>query len=265
MESEILKILNDPKIKLQTAAIYLGNHEGRSVFKEVSAIRQSFNIFSDNYRTFNKTTKKYYSNRLGLVDYKRWHYQRIVTKDIFNLISSGFAYLEHYDKSRSYLNEPLFAFLKELRNFITHHQALPLLSTFKSKSVDADNDVERRVETEQFETFEPEKFQVYLEKQIIKYSKREGLKLALNYLTQHKDKIQLNQIFQDFNQELEKTHHLSMLSYVDSKRSILEEFYVKVHEIHKKLKEFGIKPKHPISPAQLRYLNWLLLKSKGLC
>ena len=41
---------------------------------------------------------------------------------------------------KQYLKDPLLCFIKELRNFISHHQVLPIVSKFKSTIINSNSD-----------------------------------------------------------------------------------------------------------------------------
>jgi len=77
---------------------------GFAVFKNISALRISYSIYYENYRTIKRSFKTYYSdeNLINQNSVKRWRKQRIIIKDFHNLVTSAQSYVEYIKTGKNH-------------------------------------------------------------------------------------------------------------------------------------------------------------------
>jgi len=244
---------------------------GFDALREIRTFRTSFSIYSGNYRVLAKTLKRYYANTKihSENSVKRWRKQRIVVKDIHNLISSAHSYVEHISEKKSskssknkipaeFENHPLYHFIRALRNFLIHNEALQLISRKEYSHTE-----NGEVSILQYESMNKESFKSYLETST-KNSHNTYDKLAIQYLQQLPDKINLNTIMEEFHDLICSFHKGFILTYVSENKDDLHNLYSEIMELHKDAESNGLTQGHPITKAQLRHLHLLLKKSDKL-
>lgn len=238
---------------------------------KINSYRSSYFIYYQNYRSFKRTIEAFYNSglfrRKSLV--KRWKDQHYIARDIFNLISSGIAYVDHskveYEEkvNEVFMDNDLFHFIRALRNFIIHEESLILTSVRGKKLIESGG-----VLSYQFESVDKAYFSSVL-KRNIESKKKKGAKFeyderALRFWSSLPKKANLNIVFDDFNEIISNYHCWLVLTHVDSNRIDLEYLYNRIKTFHQDSLLNGMSTSMPITPVQLRYLKYLLYLSKNI-
>lgn len=242
---------------------------GFTIIRKIWTFRTSFSIYAENYRVLTKTLNKYYENtnihRENSVN--RWRIQRTIIKDIHNLISSAKSYIEHISKmnssqsfqqkiSKEFEKNPLYHFIRSLRNFLMHEEPLPLISEIEFSRLETG-----QVETSQFESMDKKSFKNFLKRRTNNGQNSQDA-MAMNYLEHLPDKFNLNTILQEHNKLLCSFHEWSILTYVKENNTILNSLSTEIEKIHQDAFKNNLTQDHPMTKGQLRHLNFLLFKSQ---
>lgn len=247
---------------------------GFSVFKNISSIRISFSIYYENYRTLKKSFETYYSdeNLITQNSVKRWRKQRIIIKDFHNLVASAQSYVDYIKTSKNQVllseiiqhqldkqifKSPQYQFIRALRNFLIHHQILPLISI--KSLMRGENGVNKSL---RFESIDRQIFEDYLNERI-KDPKKTQDRAAKAFLDSKIDKVNLNEIVEESMNLFRSFHHWLVIQIVNENYNSLHDFSKNVSENHKFALKFKLNKSIPITFSQEKYLNYLLRKAKG--
>jgi hypothetical protein len=237
---------------------------------EIRKIRTSFFIYSENHLDLKRTLKQYYSNPNILTENSiiRWRAQRVIIKDVHNVISSSISFIDRIYKNKKDFpktvenelilkikQEPLYNLIRALRNYLIHIEPISLVSK-KHHTIHTSGNIE----IFQYESMNKDSFINYL-KDRAKNDKNEWDKKALEYLKNLPDKINLNKLIQDFDILISSFHKWLIMIYTNENRAYLQDLKKEVTAIHYEASSKGFNKDLPITKAQLRHLNLLLTKS----
>lgn len=244
---------------------------GFDILQKIRIFRTSFSVYSENYRVLTKTLKQYYSNERILLENSvtRWRKQRIVVKDIHNVISSAKSYVDHISKMDSsetvrqkikaeFERNPLYHFIRALRNFLLHKEPLSLVSRIEHSRLKTG-----QIKSLQYESMNKASFTNYLTQRTSNGQNTHDT-MAIQYLQQLPDKINLNTVMREFNDLLCSFHNWFILIYVTENNADLQNLCSEIKELHQDAATNGLTQDYPITKGQLRHLNILLKKSDKL-
>jgi hypothetical protein len=245
---------------------------GFKTLRILNSIRTSFTIYSENYRTLSKTLNDFYSSSNIISDnsVKRWRRQRIIVKDIHNLVSAAFSYVDHTKKKdcfkivktridEDFEQNQLYNFIRALRNFLIHQEPLYLISRQENYRIETGD-----ILSKQYESMKNDSFEGYLSNSFINSKgKNTKDKMALDYLRSLPGYINLNTIFADYNSHITTFHHWFLLSLVYEQKDELITFLNNIDGLHKYALDSKLNPEYPITKEQVRHLKLLLSKCEN--
>lgn len=221
-----------------------------STFQDLLNLKMPYFIYRQNYIKLRKSLNEYYShpNILELSSIKRFRRQRMLIKDFHNVLASARVLAEFIDED--YLQDEFHCFMKELRNYIFHISHLPLISKWTSG----------RNLPVRYESIQREKFELYLNNQIEEHPKWKGLRLAINFLVRIEDSINLNEIFEQYNQKLIILNEVCLINYLKNNSEELAMLISSTEQVQLIFDELGARNSSPITRPRLRYLKYVLNK-----
>jgi hypothetical protein len=247
--------------------------KGFNVYKYLSIIRIAVSVYYENYQSFKKSTQEFYfhENLINENSIKRWRRQKLIIKDVHNLISSAQSYFDYLNgiESQSFIPElkirqineelntkPICQFVRSLRNFIIHNQILPLISVkaYPNK-LDVNNDFVR------YESIDKRLFDNYLSDRILN-PKNIKDKIAKDYLDNMPPKINLNIILEEFTTYIKGFHQSIVIQIVTGNKDSLVDFLNKVHETHRHAEKYNLNKSIPVTQSQERHLKYLIYKTE---
>lgn len=222
--------------------------DGFLKFKELKEFKISFFLYRKNYIELNKCIREYYSSpdNLHTNSMKRWYRQQNLIRNFHNVLFSARVLVEKHWMD-DVLKDSFHCFMKELRNFITHQNYLPLTSRIKLNT---------EIEL-QFETIQIAEFNDYLKTQIAKYPKRCGLKLAQEYLKNIEGELNLNELLADYNQKLNRRYRAHIKNHLLQNSESFNNLITRFDEF---TLDNSFTPTAPLTKPQIRYLRWNLRK-----
>lgn len=244
------------------------NSSGFYALLELNTIRTSYFIFSENYRNYSKTLKCYYSVSSNILNnsVKRWHRQKNVIKDIHNVVSSAKSYVDHLKqiectaiakkRVHEFEREPLFNFIRALRNFLVHREPLYLSSRIENHTIKGE------ISTLQYESFKKQTFEAYLEMRSVE-AKKSYDRMALEYLKNLPEIINLNLIFSELKDLLSNLHSWFVLNYVNANRLSFKAILAEIDNLNNEATKNKLAKMHPITQGQYRYILHLLCKAEN--
>lgn len=221
---------------------------GYLCFKTIQTFRNSFFIYKHNYISWKKALIEYYSDEHNSTSnsVKRYFRQRVLITKIHNVLSSSTTFNEIYNKGQ--LEDSFHCFIKELRNFTMHKQYFPLRSHMEYTVY----------EDRKFESFQTDKFQTYLQNQIIEHPKWEGLKRALEFLINVLGSIDLEDLLKKYDKKMDDFYNNFIKDYIGQNMNLFLELIKETEEVHFNLLKINKLPKYPLSSAELRYLKLII-------
>lgn len=259
---------NKLEIQFLKRAMAIRNSSGFHALLELNTIRTTYFIFSENYRIYLKTLKHYYLDQSNILNnsVKRWHRQKIVIKDIHNLISSTISYVDHINNSNcsnnvkeeieKIKNKPLYNFIRALRNFLIHREPLYLSSRIENHTIETGE-----ISSLQYESFNKQTFEAYLEEKS-ENTKKSNDRMALNYLKTLPENINLNLVFNELKDLISTFHFWFVLNYVKTNRESLKAILTEVDSLHDEAIKNKLKKMYPITHGQYRHLKCLLFRAE---
>lgn len=228
--------------------------EGLEIFRKITRLRITYSTYRSNFIQLKKKLSKYYQSYEIVKEnsIRRWRTQRDIGRQFTNTILTSQTFLEHYHKKKE--NRVFHAFMKELRNFITHKESLSITSHLIAKS--------REIDIERFDTFQQQEFMSYIEGKIEKDIKKNHLQstYAKQYITGRGKKIKLNKVIDDYHVILEEIYTKELTIMVSRNIVCLKELISEAHILNEKLKQFNFNYGFPLNSIQLKYLECLVEK-----
>jgi len=225
------------------------NSKGYALYKELYHPRTLYSTYLLNHNQLFKRIENYYSS----IDYLddtivRRFRQKVLVKDIFNVLTSARTYVEILIED--HLEDESFCFMKELRNYISHVKSFPLSSRFNANPIDR---------VKRYESLKVDDIEQYLENQIERHPKRVGIKNAKKFLGENKD-LNLNTLLRDYFKKISNHFETYLLTQVQENFSSFEDLILKGSIIQEEMKELGISKPDLLSKPEIRHLKWLLAK-----
>lgn len=224
--------------------------KGYICFKSILSFKVPYFVYRRNYISWRKVLVEYYSDDSNSTSnsIKRYYRQKRIITAIHNFLASATFFIKKYDSNQ--LSDPFHCFIKELRNYVTHTEYFPLTS----------KEIANTEKEEKFESFQREKFEVYLADRIKKYPNWDGLKLADKFIDDLDKTINLNNLLEEYNQKMIDFNKKYLLEFINKNRRELSKLTTTTEKVHSSLRDIGIMESFPISKSRLRYLKCMLKK-----
>jgi len=139
--------------------------------------------------------------------------------------------------------------MKELRNFISHHSHINLISRIHLEK--GKKDVYEKIPKTEIED--------YLNEMIEKNPKWQGLKSAKEFLSSQNE-IRLNELIDRYDEEVMNLYKDILFSTVRKYTDALKSFIEESQELQQQAREINFELEYPVIGAKLRYVNYLISK-----
>ncbi len=263
---KLRKALDETRIKGEVLT-----SEAMFQWKAFQQARSSYLIFLDNSRAVRISIKKLNLVPLGDMSIdKRWRLQRELVKDLHNVIVSGQNFLDHLKHTHKF-NEAVHEkdysiFFRELRNFLVHNDAFPLVTR---------NEYKREQEPKFYQAMDKSTFYAFVNKKGIrifdkfksdpaKLSKSESVLLSellslLNFLDDRETYFDFEPILYQYTLSLNAYYSKWVLNFLKKKVKLtnLTKFTQDMEAAHLYFNKV-------FSESRLRYLGIAIIKKKAL-
>lgn len=241
-------------IKLMNIAKY---SSGFLLYKDLQYIRSSYLIYYENKNSLKKSLKIINERFSDYENYNdseisRWKRQRIIIKDLYNLISSAQNFTEHIKRDKEILDiSILFKFFRELRNMLVHQNSFELITRRIFTK-----DENKRVEV--FQSMGKSDFLKYLEKRMKEMKDKKRIvyfEEIISYLNNLDDNFNFENILLQYCNGIDSLYRRQILNFTKENVSALNDFSIKVLAVHQ------IANNLPINKTENRYLRYLITKA----
>jgi len=229
------------------------NNDGYKCYKDLKDFKSSFSVFNLNYYELRKNSQRQeYLNLLDFPSIKRWRFQKILIKNIFNTITSSLAYLEHVKQKvkgntrlRNLIKDDIeiCCFFRSLRNYLVHKNTFTLISIQSTKGTSTGS---------VYHSFDTEMFAEYLKSRETNFDD-----IALNFLVNLPKRVNFFELLEGLKVWVNSVHKTLIIEFVKIHYQCLHTLINRVDRTFEQHNFF-----YPINNVQVRYINILLKIAK---